>query len=387
MVNYKVLTEDRAFYDLRGAWSDLYEQSQSPSITQSWEWMKTWWDVYGRGRKLFLVTGYVDNVLIGIAPLTVPSKKTKRLILFNFKTLWMMGNGPTCERNVVSDYNGFIIKKGEEQKFVRGLVLFLKRLPKWDDIVIESLDGEGAVAKYLVEAALESGLILERLSELPSLLIKLDRSWEVFLESLGKNLRYQIRRGRRELEQLDYHVGYVENEDEVEAGFARLEKLHQARWQSKNMPGAFASPAWREFHKRLLPRVFDKGWVKLWLLRIEGRDYAALYNFEVGGRIHFFQAGLVAHENRHIRPGLLLHSFAIQDAINRGMLEYDFLRIGGRVDSSYKRIWANYERKLIDLRIARKTAKEIGYRQMKTVGNFAKNGIKIMKRLYRRQEK
>jgi len=372
MVNYRVLTEDREFDDLRGAWSDLYERSQSPSITQSWEWMKTWWDVYGHDRKLFLVTGYIDNVLIGVAPLTVPSKKIRRLAVLNFRTMWMMCNGPTADRNVVSDYNGFIVENGKEQKFIRGLVLFLKSLPKWDDIVIEGLDGEGPVPELLGEAALESGLLCETLSELPSLLVKLPSTWEDFIESCGKNLRYQIRRGRRELEKLDYSVRYITHRDELEDGFRRLEKLHQERWRSKNTAGAFSSDTWVAFHKLLLKSVFDYGWVRLWFLTINGKDYAALYNFECGKRVHFYQTGFISHENKHIRPGLLIHSFAIQDAINRGMKEYDFLRVSAISGSGYKRHWANYERKLVDLRIARKTSKEIAYRRARKVVSAGK---------------
>ena len=84
---------------------------------------------------------------------------------------------------------------------------------------------------------------------------------------------------------------------------------------------------------------------------------AANYNFVLGGKVHFFQSGMVQHENKHLRLGLILHSYCIEEAIREGLTEYDFLKVG-QAGAEYKDMWGNCSRDLLDIRISRASRKE-----------------------------
>ena len=43
-----VLTEERDFAALEEEWEDLYEHCPSATPFQSWAWLYSWWEYYGR---------------------------------------------------------------------------------------------------------------------------------------------------------------------------------------------------------------------------------------------------------------------------------------------------------------------------------------------------
>jgi hypothetical protein len=55
------------FQKLQPEWNELLDRSPNNSITLTWEWLSTWWQVYGAGRELRIVAVYDDARLIGAA--------------------------------------------------------------------------------------------------------------------------------------------------------------------------------------------------------------------------------------------------------------------------------------------------------------------------------
>ncbi len=342
---------------LRDEWERLILNSCNPSITQSWEWMKTWWDVYGEERKLLVLCGYKDGKLVGIAPLSVGRKRTYYFNYLKYKTIWFLGSGKTKARGVVSDYLNFIVEKGNEKRCIKGFLEYLSNHIGWDEIILENISTESAPPVLLQRFAQEYGLKLSIVSRTPSILIKLPDSWDEYIKSISSSLRYKIKRGRNEFGKLKGTYHLVKKESELPKTFADLGRLHQHRWNSKGKAGAFSSHEWKTFHQRLIPMLFDKGWLKLSFLKLNGQTVAVNYNFAFNKRIHFFQSGLIPHKNKHVRLGLLLHSYCIEEAINEGYEEYDFLQTGAS-GPGYKGMWGNCSRDLLTIRIARKSAKE-----------------------------
>jgi len=368
----KIATTVAELDEYREVWPQLLERSNNRSITQTWEWMKTWWDVYGEDRELLLACKYKQGVVVGIAPLSLAKMRTKYFGVLKYKTAWLLGSGKTTGRGVVSDYLDFIVEKGEEEDFVRALLGFLKECPEWEEIILENISCESSTPRMLTQHAGEYGLSCEIISRTPSILIKLPGSWDEYLQGISSSLRYKISKGRREFEKLGgvYHL--VREKEELPVAFEKLGSLHQYRWTSRGEPGAFSSEQWKDFHRRFMGSVFEKGWIKLSFLEIEGKPVAANYNFAFDRKIHYFQSGLIPHENKHVRLGLILHSFCIEEAINEGFEEYDFLQAGSK-GAGYKEIWGNYSRDLFKIRIARRCNKERVYWFLNRMFNTARS--------------
>jgi CelD/BcsL family acetyltransferase involved in cellulose biosynthesis len=83
-------------------------------------------------------------------------------------------------------------------------------------------------------------------------------------------------------------------------------------------------------------------------LRFDGRIAAAIYGLRWGSRAFAY---LTAFDSKlaHLSPGLLLLTFAMQEAVREGAVEFDFLR--GR--EPYKYLWSPHERPQFRRRIQR----------------------------------
>lgn len=370
-MKFEVITKKNQFINLKDAWESILFKSQQPSITQTWEWMKTWWDVYGEERDLMVVCGRKNDKLVGIAPFSRRKQFTKYFKILNFKTLNLIGSGNTTARGVVSDYLDFIIEQGFEDVFVNGFFRFISIKNIWDEILLENISINSPLPEKCNKYAAKNNLKYSIINKNPCALIKLPDSWDDFLKTLSSSMRYKINRGRRELKKVGGNYREVNSEAELPEAFKQLERLHQNRWQSKGELGSFSSPEWKKFHKQLMELLLPKGMLKLSFLEINNKPVAANYNFLFNKKIHFFQSGVIPHENKHIRVGLLLHSFCIEEAINEGCTEYDFLSIGTS-GPGYKSMWENHFRDMLNLRIARKTNKENVFSVLRTIVSCAK---------------
>jgi CelD/BcsL family acetyltransferase involved in cellulose biosynthesis len=148
-----------------------------------------------------------------------------------------------------------------------------------------------------------------------------------YLQTLGSNTRYQLRRSQRAYAGTgELVLSRASSVAEALAFLDGLAALHQAAWISRGRPGAFAEPWFVRFHQALIERGFDRGEIALLRLAAAGRVVGFLYNYEMRGASLAYQSGFdYASAAHHQRPGLTCHHLAIMDAATRGMDRYDFL--------------------------------------------------------------
>src|SRR5215213_986142 len=93
-----VLEDDREFATLEEEWTDLYDSSPLATPFQSWAWLYSWWEFYGEGYELRLVTIRDDGLLVGIAPLMLERRRVLSRLLF-------IGTG-------ITDYLDILVRQG-----------------------------------------------------------------------------------------------------------------------------------------------------------------------------------------------------------------------------------------------------------------------------------
>ena len=125
--------------------------------------------------------------------------------------------------------------------------------------------------------------------------------------------------------------------------------LHQAYWQSRGRPGAFANPEFLSFHRRLIGDGFPSGSVQF--LRCEAGNHVVgyLYNFVKDGQVYSYQSGFDYDLLPRSKPGWLCHHLAIEHNLQRGMTGYDLLAGASQFKSSFGKahenlVWAIVER-------------------------------------------
>ncbi|MDW8444480.1 MAG: GNAT family N-acetyltransferase [Acetobacteraceae bacterium] len=120
---------------------------------------------------------------------------------------------------------------------------------------------------------------------------------------------------------------------------------HQAWWQARGKPGAFARPFMRRFHADLLARGEASGEVALRVLRApDGRAAAWLHLLRRGGHVAAYQSAVACDADLlRLKPGLVAHLLAIAEAAAEGRARYDLLAGEAR----YKRSLATDEASLV----------------------------------------
>jgi CelD/BcsL family acetyltransferase involved in cellulose biosynthesis len=109
---------------------------------------------------------------------------------------------------------------------------------------------------------------------------------------------------------------------------------------------ALAEPAVERFHADSARELARRGWARIYVLHADGGPRAALYGFERGGRFLYYQMG--SDPNWRTRSvGTVVLNAALEDAFERGLNEFDFLRGNER----YKSLYTSMRRPLATVRV------------------------------------
>jgi len=305
---------------LRGEWTDLLLGTPRPSVFLSWEWMTTWLHEFNPARmspKVLLVRR-ADGTLVGLAPLCESAPRGPLMV----RTLSFMGTG------VGADHLAVLARTGAEVQTRAAVAGWLWADRRWDILDLPRLDDD--TAQWLERAAGAFDRELASVSRTADIcpFITLPGSWEDFLRALRSDARKDLgRRWRRLREQGDVSIEQVQEPVQLEPAWRVLLRLHDERRQVAGGRSAFTAPRSLAFHRAFLERAAERGWLRLYLMRVADHYVAAEYCLSLGGRVVDLQTGFDAGWSRFGVSTLLL-GHAIQQAIAEGATEFDFLRGG-----------------------------------------------------------
>jgi CelD/BcsL family acetyltransferase involved in cellulose biosynthesis len=314
----------------RDAWRAL--QAQCPDLTpfQTWEWNEAWWRHFGARKRLVLLLFWVENRLVGLAPLYASWHLGTPL-----RRLAWVGTGQ-------SDYLGPLVLPEYAEAVSEALYRILgDGLRGWDMADLQQLRPDNSLFSRAARpwpqhpAEFQSLLPME-----PCPYLALPDTWEKLTATLGKKMRSNLGYYERLLYRTfaDAEVSLADNST-LEEGMTALFALHQSRWNARWLPGVLGNKRVQAFHREVAARFLEQGWLRLHLLRAEGELRAALYCFASGNRTFYYLGGFAPEYSKY-SLGTLLTGRAIQQAIAEAHSEFDFLR----GSESYKYRWQPEER-------------------------------------------
>ncbi len=146
-------------------------------------------------------------------------------------------------------------------------------------------------------------------------------SWDELSGRWSRQLRKAARRRERNLRsEHEVSLRVTDQPQRLDSDLDAAFALHAARWTTNS---TFSR---REaFHRDFARCAFERGWLRLWLLEVDGRPAGALYGFRFGGAESCYQGGWDPAWAR-FGPGVLMFIHVIRQAFEDGLLEYRFLR-------------------------------------------------------------
>jgi CelD/BcsL family acetyltransferase involved in cellulose biosynthesis len=305
--------------DVESDWSRLAESAGSPFLT--WEWASTWWRHFGAG-ELRLVGCRAEGRLLAILPLYRGAGRVR--------ALRFLGHGHAGELGPVCDPR-------DAPEALEALVRYLRDgSTGWDVFLAHD------VVPAFDWAARLGGKALERT---PSPVVELGgATWDAYLASRSKSFEDDLRKNIRRLGRAHALVyRQTGNPEELRGDLDVLFSLHDARWGERASRYFSGSEA---FHREVAAQAFERGWLRLAFLELDGRAVAANYGFRLGGRAWTYNAG---RDPSVPGAGLLMTAMDIEHALDEGATEYHL----GRGGSPFKERFATVAAKVETIGVSR----------------------------------
>jgi CelD/BcsL family acetyltransferase involved in cellulose biosynthesis len=301
---------------IRAEWSPLAESCGN--VFATWEWNETWWRQFGSRRKpVVLALRSPLGPLRGIIPLY-------RSVVRPLRIVRLLGHGPADQAALVYD--------ASDTSCPADLIEAARNsLTRVDLLIVEQLPATA----HLVDMA--GPRILARQS---APVIKLAHSsWTEYLMTLGSESRSTIRRKERRLaRRRSVTFRLTQQATELERDLDVLFSLHRMRW-----PGSSFMRLQR-FHRDFAATALRNGWLRLWILEVDGVAAAAWYGFRFANTEHYYQSGW--HPDFAAESvGQVLLAHTIRAALEDGAAEYRF----GRGGEAYKYHYAKEDTALVTL--------------------------------------
>jgi CelD/BcsL family acetyltransferase involved in cellulose biosynthesis len=310
----QVLTETSAFRDLRAEWLQLLSQTPLRGVFYTPDWQENWWQHFGHGRQLYLLTVRSDDgILQGLAPLMLDTTSAAP------PRLGFIGDLELC------DYFDVLIAPAQQQAVAQAVVPYLvSELGEESELWLANFTHHSPVSAVLRDGLIEQGLSVdvEEIETCPAIALPAD--WEAYLALLRGKDRHEMRRKIRRAEsavRLDYTVtsDTARLDDDLERffGLHRMSREHTKR--------SFMTADKAAFFRDMAHRLWRRGWLELAFLQADGVVVAGLCCFTYGTAYAAYNAAYHP-EYGQLSAGIVLFANRIHSAITRGFTCFDFLR-------------------------------------------------------------
>ena len=293
-------------------WRDLLDADPNRQIFAFPEWNRLWWEEFGSGKDLRLLTMRRGGELVGIVPLY---RKVEE--------------GGSCALRFVggidlTDYLGPICSLDDRDDVAAALIDWLRTTPDgWDVFDAHNMLVPLGFAEFLVERADAQGLSFTLEQEETSAVLSLPDDWDSYLQMLAGKDRHELRRKLRRLAR-DHPDARVRTttEDSFEVDFKIFVEMHRG---AEGHKGHFMRPEIATFFERVGRSFIACGWLRLDLLEVGDTAIASTFGFQLERKYYLYNSAYEPEAHR-LSPGLVLVAKLVERAIEEGLEVFDFLR-------------------------------------------------------------
>ena len=292
-------------------WRELLAGDPDRHIFATPEWNRLWWEEFGAGKDLFILTMRRGEEIVALVPLY-------RKHDGNYKILRFLGGID------LTDYLGPICSLEDRDDVAEALTDWLVTTPvEWDAFDAHNMPVPFGFADHLVERADRHGFDFKLEQEETSAVMPLPRDWDTYLESLEAKERRELKRKRRRLIREVPDAGFRSTTEEtLERDLKHFVDMHRG---AEGHKGHFMRPEIATFFERVARSFMKLGWLRLDFLEIGGRPVASTFGFELDGTFYLYNSAYEP-EFARLSPGMVLVSRLVEHAIEKGLDRFDFLR-------------------------------------------------------------
>lgn len=306
-----VLIEGNAiFSSLSSEWDGLLQHSMTNTPFQFLAYQQSWWRHLGpeNGRLYSVVVRHDDGRLAAIAPFFLQDQ-----------TLYL--NGTLAE----TDYLDLIVAEADADAAWTAVFdcLCCPDMPDWHTLDICNVPAASLSRQILPQQAEKRGFsftssVIEVCPTIP-----LPDTFDAYLDAIDPKQRRELQRKLRRAEgsELGSYVVTADHDLTAELNIF-LDLLQKSTFEKRDW---LTEPRRALFHD-VAQAAMAAGMLQLMFIELDGRQLAALFNFDYQNRIWVYNSGLDPNAATALSPGVIMTAKAIEHAIAHGRSEFDFLR-------------------------------------------------------------
>ncbi len=305
------------FLGLESEWDELLDASDCDIPFLCHAWVRLWWTHFGAGRRLSIVTARRDGRLALAIPMMEEYQPWFPAPLVKLRSLT---NGHSFRFQM-------LLRRGEEESVHAAWRYLGKRPRPWHMLEFERFPTGFAADRELMLCARNGGHNVGVWRGGTSPFLTLHGTWETYLASLKPKFRSNLRNRLKRLQKL----GTVSHEvvtarKECAAALGDAFAIERSGWKGEEKSAIASDPALTRFYTEWGDLAADRGWLRLWFLRIGERRVAFEYDVEYKRVLYCMKIGYDS-ELHPYSPGQTLKAAVLEGAFQEGIREYDFLGV------------------------------------------------------------
>lgn len=327
------VTSVEEFSAVASDWDAVAKTAARPNLFLTHAWLHNWWQCHeDDDRQLLAVLVYAGNRVIGIAPFM---KSTGRMMglpvrRIEFLTMNAIAASPANCSGTLD-----ITATCRHDEVIACVLQHLRKNHRWDYLRLHPLPEHSRTIGILERDARSYGMDVRSKSAFANSCLHMEQGWEQFTGTLSKQFKRTMRQHEQKLLKLG-NVKFVEYRTplEVEVMYNDVLEIEKASWKwGKGV--AINSVAFRDFYKRFAIEAARNGWMRLWMLELDGRNIAYDYCVMFHGSVLSLKKSYRT-DYREYFPGGLLESHSFESMAGEGATTIDLLW----GDEDYKKKWA-----------------------------------------------
>lgn len=331
------------FQALQPLWSDLLEKSgqSSPFLSHGWFWCCL--TAYGRGKDLFVLVLREGSGVVGIAPFWRYSETVRAIPMRSLGYI----SGPD------TPFADFVLREGRREEALDTLLRNLYGSSKgaWDMLTLNPWDTRSPNYEVLHNLLGRRGGRFFEVTTSMTPFITIQGGWEAFLQTRSarfRKTRRNIINRIGNLPNVDLQCASRDEATLLKDIFSVSEKC----WKEKRGIAISSREDTRRLFEELTRLGERRGWLLVWLLKVDGVPIAMEYDLCHGGDVYALRADFDG-EYKAYSPGAYLEYHIIKYLFENGYREYNM----GPGMNSYKLHWTEQMKKNVALSLCNDTLK------------------------------
>ncbi len=314
MIRVSEVTSRQQLQTWTGPWQSLVERAPESDLFQSPQWLLPWLDAFWNDRPLAFLFIEDGERLIGLAPL-VRDRGGELSCLDSFT---LPVNPHTRRLDVLFERDPRSVLEAVLSHLRGAYPRVRLTLPqcRTDSAVVHALTG------IVTDQPWSSSLQQSRSA---SPIVRLGDSFETYLASRHSHARQELERKVRKLaREWTPEWTVASSPEECTRAMPAVLAIEEKSWKAEDGTALHSRENVRRFYLSVARRMAAAGWLRLYLLSLNGRPAAYILGAQFRDEYLAIKTSY-DQELRRASPGQVLFHYALRDSFERRLAVFDFL--------------------------------------------------------------